>query len=133
MTTDVTPGAYWRETLAANDREAHAAEADRALLLEIEGLRARCADLTAALTQARAAIEVRHGLLKAQAAAIDERDRQLAEARAAAQAATEAAAQALADLPLRGVARVRRAVAARLPEPVARPVRAVLARLRGHA
>jgi hypothetical protein len=66
--------AYWRQTLAENDRAAHAAEAERALRLEVDGLRLRCAELSAALTQARAAIEVRHQLLTAQTAAIAERD-----------------------------------------------------------
>lgn len=85
MTTDTTApefDAYWR-TLAVNDREAHAAEADRAIADELEGLRIRCAELGAALTQARAAIEIRHELLTAQSAAIAERDSALTEAREA--------------------------------------------------
>ncbi|MPV37592.1 hypothetical protein [Georgenia subflava] len=85
MTPDPTTvsdfDAYWR-ALATEDRRAHAAESDRALLLEVEGLRARCADLAAALTQARAAIDVRQDLLTAQSAALEERDQALAEAQA---------------------------------------------------
>lgn len=73
---------YWRQTLTENDRAVHQAEADRALRLEVDGLRTRCVELSAALTQARAAIEVRHQLLTAQTAAIAERDAALSAARA---------------------------------------------------
>ncbi|RYF61404.1 MAG: hypothetical protein EOO27_02165 [Comamonadaceae bacterium] len=68
------PDGFWRQTVLAHDGAVHAAEARRALTLEVEGLRVRCAELTAALTQARAAIMVRHGMLSDQAAAINERD-----------------------------------------------------------
>ncbi|UNX55751.1 hypothetical protein MF406_05805 [Georgenia sp. TF02-10] len=88
---------YWRETLATNDRAAHAAEAARSDALEAEGLRHRCADLEAALAQARAGIAVRHDLLAAQSAAIEERDRRLADVRAELAAAQAELAGAQAE------------------------------------
>jgi len=124
MSPDATPpafDAYWR-TLAAADRRAHTEEADRALELELDALRARCSDLTAALTQARAAIAVRHDLLTAQSAAIEERDRALAEARSAAAAARADYAAVVTSLRWRAVDVLRRAT---------RAPRAVVARLRG--
>ncbi|WP_143426879.1 hypothetical protein [Georgenia soli] len=86
--------AYWRSMLVERDRATHLGEADRTLQLELEGLRTHCAELTAALTQARAAIVVRHELLKDQAAALSEKEEALSVARAAAAAAAERAGAA---------------------------------------
>ena len=109
--------AYWRQTLTENDRAAHAAEAERALQLEADALRLRCAELSAALTQARAAIEVRHQLLEAQGAALTERDRALNETRTAYDA----------------VVHSRRWRAFEVLGQAARRGRRALTRLRGHA
>ncbi|MDJ0414393.1 hypothetical protein [Rhodococcus opacus] len=73
------PGEFWRQTLLNNDRNAHDAETRGACLLEVEALRIHCSELAAALTQARAAIAVRHGLLSDQSVALSERDRTIEE------------------------------------------------------
>ncbi|WP_448073191.1 hypothetical protein [Georgenia yuyongxinii] len=109
------PDAYWREHLRPQDAAAHAAEAARAAALEIEGLRERHAELAAALTQARAAITVRHQLLMDQSVALEK-------ARDRADQAQAALAEVLGS---------RRWRAAGAVASVARAPRAVLDRLRG--
>ncbi|HLT82958.1 MAG TPA: hypothetical protein VKZ83_01885 [Phototrophicaceae bacterium] len=64
---------FWRE-LPARDREAHADEAARALLLENDQLRLHAAELSSALVQAREALTLSHRLLEDQSVALAERD-----------------------------------------------------------
>ncbi|TRW47671.1 hypothetical protein [Georgenia yuyongxinii] len=109
------PDAYWREHLRPQDAAAHAAEADRAAALEIVGLHERCAELAAALTQARAAITVRHQLLTDQSVALEK-------ARARADQAQAALTEVLGSRRWRAAGTV--AALVRVP-------RAVLNRLRG--
>lgn len=111
---------FWHD-LASRDRQVHAQEAARALVLENEQLRLRNAELSAALLQAREAITLRHRIMEDQSVALAERDHLLAEARSRA---------AEAEAALDAVLSSRRWRAGDVAGRVATKPRALLARLR---
>ncbi|RPF25908.1 hypothetical protein [Georgenia muralis] len=80
MRNDETDDAvFWMRTLVQGDRALHDSLATTAAAVELDGLRARCASLSAALLQARTALDIRREMVAEQSAALAERDARIEE------------------------------------------------------
>ena len=103
----------WRKDLRERDEAVHAQENADALAHEVAGLRRRNAELAAALTQARAGIDVRDAMMRDLSAHAAEHDAALAAATARAEQAERSLAEVLGSLRWRAGGAVSTAV--RLP------------------
>lgn len=103
----------WRADLRERDKAVHAQEHADAAALEVRGLRRRNAELAAALTQARAGVEVRDALLRDLTVRVGEQDAAIAAATARADEAQRSLAEVLGSLRWRTGGMVSAAV--RLP------------------
>ena len=103
----------WRKDLRERDEAVHARENADALAHEVAGLSRRNAELAAALTQARAGIDVRDAMMRDLTARTREQEGQLAEATARADRAEGTLAEVLGSVRWRAGGAVSSAV--RLP------------------